>query len=207
MHIIKNVAESILTTMYQQTGFSILLAFLFMFLYQYTKEKGITDTLKFWWSSFRKDKMFRKVFLLAFYTAMVVFRTLLNRTLWLNPLSDVFGSWTLFVKDNGQLSTEAIENLLMFFPFPILIMWSFEEKVVNSERVYRDILFKSAKYTFLFSACIEFSQLFFRLGTFQISDFVYNTVGGILGGAVYCCIVVCKNHRRKKNSDAGRRKE
>ncbi len=38
---------------------------------------------------------------------------------------------------------------------------------------------------FLFFLAIEFSQLFLRLGTFQLLDLFYNTLGGLLGGLVY----------------------
>ena len=40
----------------------------------------------------------------------------------------------------------------------------------------------------LFSFVIEFSQLLFHLGTFQISDLVYNTLGGTIGGLTYYVI-------------------
>ena len=32
---------------------------------------------------------------------------------------------------------------------------------------------------------IEFTQLLFHLGTFQISDLTYNTLGGAVGGVIY----------------------
>ena len=32
---------------------------------------------------------------------------------------------------------------------------------------------------------VEMLQLLLRLGTFQLSDIFYNTVGGVLGGLVY----------------------
>lgn len=38
---------------------------------------------------------------------------------------------------------------------------------------------------FLCSFFIEFSQLILRLGTFQLSDLFYNTLGGFLGGLIY----------------------
>ncbi|HFD3535039.1 TPA: VanZ family protein, partial [Enterococcus faecium] len=41
------------------------------------------------------------------------------------------------------------------------------------------------KYVFLFSLSIEFTQLFFRLGTFQLSDLFYNTLGGLIGALLY----------------------
>ena len=50
--------------------------------------------------------LFRKVFVLAFYTAMLLFRTLLNRDIWANPLSDVIGGaicWIGYkVKSNNK---------------------------------------------------------------------------------------------------------
>ena len=53
------------------------------------------------------------------------------------------------------------------------------------------------KFSFLFSISIEFLQLFLRLGTFQLSDIVYNTLGGLLGGLIY--FIAYKIKHRKKN--------
>ena len=36
---------------------------------------------------------------------------------------------------------------------------------------------------------IEMLQLLLRLGTFQLSDIFYNTVGGVLGGLMYCVVI------------------
>ena len=36
---------------------------------------------------------------------------------------------------------------------------------------------------------IEMLQLLLHLGTFQRSDIFYNTVGGVLGGLMYCAVV------------------
>lgn len=46
----------------------------------------------------------------------------------------------------------------------------------------------------IFSVSIEMLQLLLRLGTFQVSDIVYNTLGGMLGGL--CYIVGKKVHER-----------
>ena len=48
------------------------------------------------------------------------------------------------------------------------------------------VLWNSAKITFLFSFAIEMLQLFLRLGTWQLSDLFYNTLGGAIGGLIYC---------------------
>ena len=127
---------------------------------------------------------FRKLFLLAFVTSMILFRTLLNRNLWLNPLSDVMGGWGIWETVNGEqkLTTECIENVIMMVPFSSVVMWAFEGKIGNG---WKKILSPSGKIAFIFSVIIEMLQLMLRLGTFQQSDIFYNTVGGILGGLLY----------------------
>lgn len=47
---------------------------------------------------------------------------------------------------------------------------------------------------FIFSISIEALQLFLRLGTFQLSDLFYNTVGGMIGGLMYYGIAKTKKH-------------
>ena len=46
-------------------------------------------------------------------------------------------------------------------------------------------VWQSVKVVFFFSLSIEFLQLFLRLGTFQLSDFFFNTLGGLIGGIIY----------------------
>ena len=127
---------------------------------------------------------FRKLFFLAFVTSLILFRTLLNRQLWMNPLSDVMGGWGIWETVNGEqkLTTECIENVIMMVPFSAVVMWTFEEKIGNS---LKKILWQSGKIAFCFSISIEMLQLLLRLGTFQLSDIFYNTVGGVLGGLLY----------------------
>ena len=47
----------------------------------------------------------------------------------------------------------------------------------------------SGKMAFIFSVSIELLQLFLRLGTFQLSDIFYNTVGGVIGGVCYLEVI------------------
>ena len=110
---------------------------------------------------------------------MILFRTLLNRNLWMNPLSNVMGGWGIWETVNGerQLTTECIEDVILMMPFTGMVMWTFDvEKIVVR---------KSTKLGLIFFVSIEMLQLLLRLGTFQISDIVYNTLGGMLGGVVY----------------------
>ena len=115
---------------------------------------------------------------------MILFRTLLNRNLWLNPLSDVMGGWGIWETKNGEqvLTTECIENVIMMVPFSAVVMWTFGEKIGNG---WKKILWYSGKMAFIFSVSIEMLQLLLRLGTFQLSDIFYNTVGGVVGGMAY----------------------
>ena len=54
---------------------------------------------------------------------------------------------------------------------------------------WKKILWQSGKIAFIFSVSIEMLQLLLRLGTFQLSDIFYNTVGGIIGGLMYCAVM------------------
>ena len=70
--------------------------------------------------------------------------------------------------------------------FSAVVLWTFEEKIGNG---WKKILWQSVKIAFIFSISIEMLQLLLRLGTFQLSDIFYNTVGGVLGGLMYCGIM------------------
>ena len=182
--LLTNIFTNILTALYQPFGFSILLSFfgLFFYLYAYhptNAGKGWKAAIRTWFTAFKTSSFFRKLFLLVFITSLILFRTLLNRNLWLNPLSNVMGGWGLWETVNGerQLTTECIENVILMMPFSGMAMWTF--------RVSGKVVWKSTKIAFVFSVSIEVLQLLLRLGTFQISDIVYNTLGGMLGGVVY----------------------
>ena len=76
-------------------------------------------------------------------------------------------------------------------PFSAVVMWTFGEKIGNS---WKKILWYSGKIAFIFSVSIEMLQLLLRLGTFQLSDIFYNTVGGMLGGLVYYVTMKARKH-------------
>ena len=191
--VIGKILTNILTALYQPFGFSLLLSFFAMFFYLYAYHptdvgKGWKSAIVTWIEEFKKDSKFRKLFALAFVTSLILFRTLLNRNLWMNPLSNVMGGWSIWETVNGekQLTTECIENVILMMPFTGMVMWTFE--------ISEKVVWKSAKLGLIFSLSIEMLQLLLRLGTFQVSDIVYNTLGGMLGGVVY--ITVKKVHER-----------
>ena len=189
IEIANKILTNILTALYEPFGFSLLLSFIAMFFYLYAYEptqvgKGWKSAIVTWYQRFKESVFFRKLFLLAFVSSLILFRTLLNRNLWLNPLSDVMGGWSIWETVNGErkLTTECIENVIMMVPFSSVVMWTFEKKVGSS---WKKILWQSGKVAFIFSVSIEMLQLLLRLGTFQLSDIFYNTVGGVLGGVCY----------------------
>ena len=160
---------------------------MFFWLFAYESEgagNGWKSAILTWYKKFKKSVFFRKLFLLAFVISMILFRTLLNRNMWMNPLSKVMGGWGIWeiVYGKRQLTTECIENVILMIPFSALVMWTFEEKVGNN---WKKILCQSGKIAFIFSISIEMLQLLLRLGTFQLSDIFYNTIGGVLGGLIY----------------------
>ena len=191
--LLGKILTNILTALYEPFGFSFLLSFLAMFFYLYAYEpitagKGWKSAIMTWWLKFKKSVFFRKLFLLTFVTSFILFRTLLNRNLWMNPLSNVMGGWGIWETVNGEqkLTTECIENVIMMVPFSATVILTFRKKIGNS---LKKILCFSGNIAFEFSLMIEILQLLLRLGTFQLSDIFYNTVGGVLGGLLYYAVM------------------
>ena len=189
LEILSKILINILTAFYESFGFSILLSFLAMFFYLYAcvpvdVGKGWKGAIVTWYKEFKESVFFRKLFLLAFVTSLILFRTLLNRNLWMNPLSKVMGGWGIWETVNGEqkLTTECIENVIMMVPFLAVVMWTFQKKAGNG---WKNIVWQSGMVAFIFSIVIEVLQLLLRLGTFQLSDIFYNTVGGVVGGVCY----------------------
>ena len=89
---------------------------MFFYLYAYEPQnagkgwKSATVTL---YQKFRERVFFRKLFFLVFVISLILFRTLLNRKMWTNPLSDIMGGWGIWETVNGEqkLTTECIENV------------------------------------------------------------------------------------------------
>lgn len=193
--IISQILVNVLTALYQPFWFSVLLSFLFMFLYLFSNStasqggRGVKEALKTWIRTFRSDPAFRRLFFLAFYTTMILFRTLMNRSMWMNPLSDVMAGWWLYKEDGNTgemvLTTECVENFILFLPFIPLFFWNFRSRFLGSTVRPGKAFVCALSVTFLCSLSIEFLQLFLRLGTFQLSDLCYNTLGGGVGGLIY----------------------
>lgn len=181
MEIIAQIITSVLTAFYQPFGFSVVLSVMVMSFYLFVYEptgagKGWKEAARAWADAFRISAFFQKLFLLIFTTTMILFRTLWNR---MNPLSNVMGGWGIWVvaKDGTKsLTTESFENVIMMVPFTALMLWTFGEKLVKRTD-FRTVAGRATVIAFGFSLSIEFTQLLLRIGTFQLADLFYNTLG------------------------------
>lgn len=97
-----------------------------------------------------------------------------------------------------SLTTESFENVIMMMPFTALMLWTFGEKLAKRTD-FRTVAGRATVIAFGFSLGIEFTQLLLRIGTFQLSDLFYNTLGGFLGGAIYW---LCRQRKAARHSAA-----
>ncbi len=190
LEIIRQLIKDVLLALYQPFLFSVIFAGLLVQVFLTAEEKGsVRAVLQQWKDAFVRRKAIRHLYVFFFYLTMILFRTLLNRELWANPLSDVIGPWGFYDR-KGQLNVEWLENLALFVPFTFLLWMNFRSRICRKEFGLLLCLGKSAGISFLFSFGIEGLQLLLRLGTFQLSDLFFNTAGGLLGGMIYW--IFCK---------------
>lgn len=187
LEVLNSIIAGILTGLYQPFWFAVILSVLFMFVWK--DHSSIKQASVQWVKWFRLESSFRRMFFLVFYTVMILFRTLFNRFMWMNPVTNVIGIWGLYKFDTSKnamvLTTEVPENLALFIPFTVLLLWTYREKLIGENVSLGKVLWQSTKIVFLFSFTIEMLQLFLRLGTWQLSDLFYNTLGGFIGGLIY----------------------
>ena len=156
MEIFKSIVTNVLTALYQPFWFAVLLTIFILFFYMYAYHpidtgKGIKSACLAWIRTFKNSLFFRKLFCLVFFTVMILFRTLLNRNMWMNPLSDVMGGWWIWEKQSDgtmTLTTECFENIALMLPFTFLLMWTAKEKLLKAKGrqiCFTNILWYSTK--------------------------------------------------------------
>lgn len=175
IELLKKIITNVLTALYQPFWFAVILTVFLLFFYLYAYKpidtgKGIRAAFRAWWQEFRTSLFFRKLFLLTFFTVMILFQTLINRNMWINPLSDIMGGWWIWhtaADGTVTLTTECFENIALMLPFTALLLWTVAEKIFCGRKItFGRCVWISTKTAFLFSLAIEFLQLFLRLGTF-----------------------------------------
>lgn len=191
--MIIKVLDSILRSLYQYTSTAICFSILFMVTVLYVKKYGIHTVCKEWINEFKTNRIFRLELYFTFYTMMVLLRTFFCRPIYYHPLSNLLGNWGMR-DENGNLYTENIENIILFIPWTYLfgtIKYSKDKMSLVSLKSALQITLVS----FAFTLAIEFSQLFFKVGTFQLSDLFFNVLGGTIGA--FLRYITWKFRRRK----------
>lgn len=188
MNFLKEIITDVLKSLYTNFGSAVIIAILFMYAFLVFREKGFVPGVKKWFSSIVSDREFRRVFILALFTSLMLCRTLLGRAYWTpSPLRNVFGVWGMY-DGEGKLYIENIENVILFLPFTLLMLWALGKRMFIGRLNLWNCIKSSLFVSIIFSVLIESCQLFFKLGDFQISDLVFNTLGGFLGGLIYWAI-------------------
>lgn len=115
-----------------------------------------------------------------------------------NPLSNVFGGWTI-VETQYFYDLSVIWNIMMFLPVAIFVFLYFH--LYGKKFNHFKLFLNSTIISLVNSVLIETMQLIFHVGTFQISDLVYNTLGGFLGSLIFVFAVRIRNKKRRKPND------
>ncbi|MGN1201669.1 MAG: VanZ family protein [Eubacterium sp.] len=138
------------------------------------------------------------LFICVFYCSILFDLTLFSRIgTHQEPFSNIFGDWWIWDTDYIlYVNFTPIKNIVMTLPMCFIFAFiskHFFGKDYNS----KGLIAYSTLIAFLTSLFIEICQIIFALGTFQISDLVYNTLGGLLGALIY--IGVKKIIRKKSH--------
>lgn len=201
--IIRKVLANVCKAIYQPFLFAIVVSLLVLFFVMYLDKyknnpikNRIIMALKDWKERFCNSIKFRRIFYFVFCSVMVLFKTLINRDMWVNPVSDVIGVWGFNDKE-GAFTTEIIENVVLFIPLIFFLFFLLETTSKRTSKFFA-VMGKAIAISFLLSLVIEMLQLFLRLGTWQLSDLCFNTLGGIIGGLLYWISAVL---RRSKSGE------
>lgn len=111
---------------------------------------------------------------LVCYVVLLLYTTLIGRE-HTNPLHAVFEGWLPFRRYDGTWNLDTIYNIFLLTPITFLISKVF---IIKTKK---DIFLKIVGLAFVISLFIEINQLLFQVGTFQISDLIYNTLSGLIG--------------------------
>lgn len=85
--------------------------------------------------------------------------------------------------------TNLLGNVLIFLPFGFFMAMASKYRSFMSTLIYSLAL----------SLTIEISQLFMKVGCFDVDDLLLNTIGGMLGFITFAvCNVIRRNYAKKK---------
>ena len=147
---------------------TVVLTFLITFAYLFIKDNDTKEIRDKFLSVIKKPWLV--LFLL--YLSFILVCTLFSRNTFV-PYKSVLKGFKLY--NNGRWSMECVENIILFVPYTFFYL-----QTLTSHETLKSL--KSALVlAFSTSMFVELSQLIFWLGAFQLSDILYNVVGGISG--------------------------
>lgn len=180
----------------KEYGNSSIIFLIFTAIIIYISEKiGLEKFIFEIKDKFLKDYSYKWKVLFFTYFYFILDKTLISRDIGnINNFEYAFkNGWLFLVKDTWN-KVQAIENILFFIPFSFFLLLGFYNLEEEKLELFKEIGVISFKFSFF----IELLQLIFTLGTFQLSDIVYNVLGGIIG-YILAILVNCINNFRKKN--------
>ncbi len=137
------------------------------------------------------EKKYLSIMALILPFAVVLNATLFSRIGVYNithPLAYLWAGWNPFTGDLNQTW-----NTIAFIPIGTTIY--FYAKNVHGKKIHSiTCVWLSTLIALATSLVIETTQLVFKIGTFQISDLFYNTLGGLLGALIF--VLIRKIRRR-----------
>lgn len=172
--------------MLSSTIIGVLIIYVIEYKKENKKEKNFFKILKKLRIKYIKDKRGKWKFLFFVYFSFILQKTILNRTFGANnnlELALTIPNILEISEDRNNIG--AIENLIFFIPYTFFLFQSF------SLKKFKDIK-NTLILSFLTSLVIEVLQLLTTLGTFQLSDLLYNTLGGVIGYIIYRIINIKK---------------
>lgn len=165
---------------------SIIFGFLSGIFLYYINKFGIKTLILEVKKNFLEDRTYKWKILFFTYIYFIFDKTLLSRSFGANnnlELALTIPNILEISEDRNNIG--AIENLIFFIPYTFFLFQSF------SLKKFKDIK-NTLILSFLTSLVIEVLQLLTTLGTFQLSDLLYNTLGGVIGYIIYRIINIKK---------------
>lgn len=189
------ITEQIYLTFSQNIVQVVLFGITISFIIFFIEKLGVKNIMLGIKEKFIIELNYKWKILFYTYLYFILKKSLLNRSKGMkNSLEFAFKrDWLFLVKDTWS-RVQAMENILFFIPSSLFFTLAF----FNEKKFELKLLKKVGKLSFLLSLFIELTQLTLTIGTFQLSDVVYNTIGGIIG-YILAILVNCINNFRKRN--------
>lgn len=143
--------------------------------------------------------------LIAVYVYGILAHTVLGRTAQAQRMAQPELLWSYraalaldelgITVTSATMLSEILLNILLFVPLGILLPFV-APTAFHSDHVARDML-RVALVACAISCSIEFAQLLFRLGLFELDDILNNTFGAVLGLLAYRLLFAIVHKLRK----------